>query len=97
MLIEDQVEEDFSTMLSNKISLKIGTAIDNLRSKINNTKEFLSATSQKQASITLKTQQAADKSLKIGLAQPLEKCNHKEHFLSINLPITHKDSATSPP
>jgi Ni,Fe-hydrogenase maturation factor len=38
LLVEDLAEEDFSTVLSDKISLKIGTAIDDLRSEISNAK-----------------------------------------------------------
>ena len=110
LLIEDLAEEDFSTMLSDKISLKIGTAIDDLRSEINNAKEFLSATSQKQASITLETQQAADKSLELSnkLAETSDKLSSLEKnprqlatsawpSLSRNAPVKNTYDPSVPP
>ena len=65
LLIEDVVEKDFSASLSDKIVSKITESINDLKSEIDNAKDFLEATSQKQASITVDAQK---RQLKITLS-----------------------------
>jgi hypothetical protein len=65
LLIEDLAEEDFSASLSDKIVTKITESIDVLRTEIDNAKEFLDATTQKQASITVDAQKAAEKNIEL--------------------------------
>ena len=75
LLIEDLAEEDFSTSMLDKIVTKISASIDSLRSEIDNTKDFLDATSQKQALITVDAQKAAEKNIEL-----MNKCWEAAYF-----------------
>ena len=65
LLIKDLAEEDFSASLSDKIILKMTESINDLKSEIDNAKDFLEATSQKQASITVDAQKTAKKNIEL--------------------------------
>ena len=82
MLIEDLAEEDFSALLSDKILVKVSASLDNFSSEIDNAKEFLEATSQKQASIVLDAQKTAEKHAEI--TNKLSEASDKISALDLN-------------
>jgi hypothetical protein len=59
-ILEDIVEEDFVSALSDKILAKLDGAISNLSVDVDNTKRFLAATSSQQVEGTLAFQKAVE-------------------------------------
>lgn len=82
LLIEDLAEEDFSALLSDKIVSKLMESIKNLRSGIDNAKDFLDTTSQKQASITVDAQKMVKKNIE--LTNKLTEVSDKVSALDLN-------------